>query len=119
MQNESTQAARIAPTELPDPVADQFGRLHPTGGPHAQAYGRIDVAAGDGPNAVSRANERKAKGECDADDADLVAGDHGSTAPKKHQDEGADQFCKVFLHILLLAWLDFRRDEAESDAVSR
>ncbi len=26
--------------ELPDPIADHLGRLHATGGPHAQAYGR-------------------------------------------------------------------------------
>ncbi len=59
----------------------------------------IDVASGDGPDAIRRADEGKAKSECDAEDADLVAGDHGSSATKKHQDEGANQFRKIFLHI--------------------
>ena len=88
---------------LADPIANHVHDREATGDKCAEADGRIDVAAGDGANAVGRANEAEAEGKCNADDADQAsgtAGNDGDADSKEHQDEGSNQLRKVFFHFL-------------------
>ena len=89
----------MAPEELADPVAEHVLDGHAPGNIDAEADGWIDVAAGDGANAVGCADQRQSKGEGDAEDADLVAGNHGRSTAEEHQDEGAHEFREIFLHV--------------------
>ena len=59
------------------------------------------MAAGDGADSVSRADQCESEGEGDAEDANLVPGDHGGAAAKEHEDECAHQFSKVLFHEFL------------------
>jgi hypothetical protein len=86
---------------LADPVADHFAGFHSAGCPDAEADGGVDVTAGDGSDAVGGTDEGETEGNGNAKYADLVPGDHGGAAAEEHQDEGADEFSKVFFHEFL------------------
>ncbi len=75
--------------ELAEPVSDHILCRHATGGPDAQAYCRVDVAAGDGPNAIRRGDQPQAKCKGDAQNSHFVACDDGCSNAKEHQDKGA------------------------------
>ncbi len=84
--------------KLSHPIADHVLDRHPPRNTNAQADRGVDVAAGDRANAVGCGNQPQPEGERDAQNADLIAGNHGRSTPKKHQNEGAYQFRQIFLH---------------------
>src|SRR5262249_54494230 len=101
---------------LSDPVANHFAGLHTPRSPDPQADCGIDVASGYGTDPVGGPDQRESEGNCDPENADFLAGNHSCAATEEHEDERANQFCKVLLHELLQG--EGRRDRHGSCAGS-
>jgi hypothetical protein len=85
--------------KLPHPVADQVDRHYASGDPNTRAHRRVDVAAGDGPNAVSRRDQAQSEGEGDLHDAyqtrETASNDRRSDA-KEHQEKVLTSSARYF-----------------------
>ena len=89
-----------ATDKLAYPVAEHVLDGHASGNVDAEADGWIDVATGDGANAVGSADQRQSKGEGDAESSNngLVACHHRRATTEEHQDKGAHEFREVLFH---------------------
>ncbi len=88
---------------LGDPVGDHLARAHAAGDEHAEADRRIDVAAGDRPDAVGHGDDGEAEGAGDAEQVDRGrarphAADRRSPAAEEHKGEGSDEFRQLLVH---------------------
>ena len=91
------------PQNLGDPVADHVGHAHPAGDIDAEAHRRIDMTAGDRPDAVGHGDDGEAERARDPQKVDRRrprphAPDHRRPATEEHQGERADKFGDLLVH---------------------
>jgi hypothetical protein len=95
---------------LGDPVSDHFTRAHAAGDEDAEAHRRVDVTAGDRPDAVRHGDDGEAEGAGDAEEihgcrARAHAPHDRSSAAEEHQGESTDEFGQLSIHVAFLPLL--------------
>ena len=88
---------------LSDPVAHHLARAHAAGGEHAEADRRIDVAAGDRPDAIGHGDDGEAESAGDAEQVDRgrarpMPPIDRRPAAEKHKCKGPDEFRELLVH---------------------
>src|SRR6202042_1299244 len=86
-----------------EPVADLNGDAHAARDIDAETYRRIDMAAGDRPDAVGHGDDGKAERARDAQEVDCGrtrphASNHRRPAAEEHERESADKLCDLLVH---------------------
>ena len=102
---------------LGDPVADHVGHAHPAGDVDAEAHRRIDMAAGDRPDAIGHGDDGEAEGARDPQQIDrrrarAHAADDRRPAAEEHQGERADKLRDLLVHCRPLPYPPQNRREA-------
>ena len=82
---------------LADHIGDEFREVHPPGDQHAEADGRVDMAAGDGSDAIGHGDQAEAEGEGNSREADMLAGNDGGAATDENERKRADHLGKRFI----------------------
>ncbi|MPL92899.1 hypothetical protein SDC9_39023 [bioreactor metagenome] len=83
---------------LCDDIGQELGRAHPAGEQHTERDRGVEMRARDRTKPVGCGDDRQAEGDRDALHADMAAHQHRRAHAEEHQDEGAEKFCRCFLH---------------------